>query len=181
MMKVPTWLYLAAGALLFLGGFIAGRWLHWGSKPEQGSGVVSSSGSDGGMPAAVATATTGSSSCDAGVQVIIKPGKPIVIYLPGDAGSFSCPSCPELTVSAGATTTTGPSTAHADAPVVVVKTVDHVRDFRAFGLGPAATVIYSGGVGYGASLSWQPADWLQVNVTPTTKATTASVEFRFDL
>jgi hypothetical protein len=187
-MKLPWWAYLAAGLLVFLGGFFTGRDLHWGNKPGNDStGIAVPSTLDAGLPAAVAAASTGPSSCDAGVQVRIiqvPSGPPVVIRLPADAGSYTCPacpSCPEIDVSAGAVATAGPSTAHADAPVTVIHTVDHVRDFRAFGLGPAVSVDYHGAVGYGAELTWQPADWVEVNVTPTTKQVTTAVQFRFDL
>ena len=183
-------MYVLGALLLLLSGFLLGR----RSVPGGGStGVDVTPGHDGGMPSAVASATGGAASCDAGVQVVIRPGKPappVVIYVPvpADAGpviAVTCPECPTLptiTVNAGASASADGGSGHADAPVVVVTVHDHVRDFRAFGLGPAVTVAYSGGgVGYGAALAWQPADWLELHGVATTKAAEVDAMFRFDL
>jgi len=169
------WAYALVGLSIFAVGFFLGR-----SSRRDSSIPVAINVPDAG-PQAVAVASTGPVSCDAGVVVRVVPGKPRPIYLPYDAGVVECPVCPTLEVSASASSLAGPtvaeSTATAPPPVVVTRTE---YTHKTWGVGPAFTKPYeTGGLGYGATLQWQPLSWLELTGTFTTKEVMVSPTVRF--
>ena len=171
------WVYVIIGGCIFTVGVVVGY-----SSHHPGPATVNIIYPDAGT-VAQAVASVGPVSCDAGVVVKIVPGKPRTIYLPGDAGQIDCPVCPEVEVVATSGALAGPVSTLATAsapPPVIVKEVEYRDTHRTWGVGPAFTKPYDvTGVGYGATVQYQPLNWPEISATFTSKEVMVSPTVRF--
>jgi len=169
------WAYVLIAVSIFAVGFVAGL------RTRGAPSVVYIDRPDAGV--VTATASTGPVSCDAGVVVRVVPGKPRVIYLPGDSGTVECPICPTLEVTATAGSSTSSNLARADAPLApptIVHQIEYRETRRVFGLGPAISKPYNEpGIGFGVTAQVQPFDWLEITGTFTTKEVIVSPTYRW--
>ena len=181
------YIYAGAAVVLLATGFIAGR-----RSVHQSTGTITNvsnppTSRDGGVPEAVAQASTGGSTSTTSITCKAEPPpRPRIIYLsiPNDAGVVACPepiACPTLTCSSNATSTTGSSQAESSAPVVPPQVITVTREIRStWGIGAVGEWSKGSGMHPGGGIVYQPWKEVEFSLAGTTlPSVTAGVYLRF--